>query len=125
MRIVMVGLDAAGKTTILYKLQIGEIVKTIPMTEELLKAKQEEIADMKDKVLGTYGETENIMPRTKREVDNSKKFAIQFCKALGYYQADIKACEARGVYSSTVIMAVNAQNTLGFRFNNNFHFIAL
>jgi len=26
----MVGLDAAGKTTILYKLQLGEVVKTIP-----------------------------------------------------------------------------------------------
>ena len=29
-RILMVGLDAAGKTTILYKLQLGEVVKTIP-----------------------------------------------------------------------------------------------
>merc|ERR1712000_777604 len=30
MRILMVGLDAAGKTTILYKLELGEIVTTIP-----------------------------------------------------------------------------------------------
>lgn len=30
MRILMVGLDAAGKTTILYKLKLGEIVTTIP-----------------------------------------------------------------------------------------------
>merc|ERR1712214_189306 len=29
-RIVMVGLDAAGKTTILYKLRLGEVVNTIP-----------------------------------------------------------------------------------------------
>merc|ERR1711941_188152 len=29
-RIVMVGLDAAGKTTILYKLKLGEVVNTIP-----------------------------------------------------------------------------------------------
>ena len=29
MRILMVGLDAAGKTTILYKLKLGEIVTTI------------------------------------------------------------------------------------------------
>jgi len=28
--ILMVGLDAAGKTTILYKLKLGEIVTTIP-----------------------------------------------------------------------------------------------
>ena len=29
-RFLMVGLDAAGKTTILYKLKLGEIVTTIP-----------------------------------------------------------------------------------------------
>jgi small GTP-binding protein len=29
-KIVMLGLDAAGKTTILYKLQLGEVVTTIP-----------------------------------------------------------------------------------------------
>ncbi|QRV76404.1 ADP-ribosylation factor family [Ceratobasidium sp. AG-Ba] len=29
-RILMVGLDSAGKTTILYRLQIGEVVSTIP-----------------------------------------------------------------------------------------------
>jgi small GTP-binding protein len=30
MRILMVGLDAAGKTTILYKLKMGEVLSTIP-----------------------------------------------------------------------------------------------
>ena len=30
MRILMVGLDASGKTTILYKLKLGEIVTSIP-----------------------------------------------------------------------------------------------
>ncbi|KAI4326060.1 hypothetical protein MLD38_031412 [Melastoma candidum] len=30
MRILMLGLDAAGKTTILYKLKLGEVVTTIP-----------------------------------------------------------------------------------------------
>jgi len=29
-RILMVGLDAAGKTTILYKLKLGEVLTTIP-----------------------------------------------------------------------------------------------
>ena len=29
-RILMVGLDAAGKTTILYKLKLGEVITTIP-----------------------------------------------------------------------------------------------
>merc|ERR1712154_221065 len=30
MRILMVGLDASGKTTILYKLKLGEVITTIP-----------------------------------------------------------------------------------------------
>ncbi len=29
-QVVMLGLDAAGKTTILYKLHIGEILSTVP-----------------------------------------------------------------------------------------------
>lgn len=29
-RILILGLDGAGKTTILYKLQVGEVVTTIP-----------------------------------------------------------------------------------------------
>ena len=36
MRIVMIGLDAAGKTTILYKLKLGEIVTTIPTIGEYM-----------------------------------------------------------------------------------------
>ena len=35
MRILMVGLDAAGKTTILYKLKLGEVVTTIPTIGQL------------------------------------------------------------------------------------------
>jgi ADP-ribosylation factor protein 1 len=30
MKIMMLGLDAAGKTTVLYKLKLGEVVTTIP-----------------------------------------------------------------------------------------------
>ena len=29
-RVLMLGLDAAGKTTILYKMKLGEVVTTIP-----------------------------------------------------------------------------------------------
>jgi len=33
---LQVGLDAAGKTTILYKLKLGEIVTTIPTIGEIM-----------------------------------------------------------------------------------------
>ena len=36
MRVRHTGLDAAGKTTILYKLKLGDIVTTIPTIGELL-----------------------------------------------------------------------------------------
>ena len=29
-RVLMVGLDGAGKTTILYRLKLGEVVSTVP-----------------------------------------------------------------------------------------------
>jgi ADP-ribosylation factor 1/2 len=35
----MVGLDAAGKTTILYKLKLGEIVTTIPTIGETVRGR--------------------------------------------------------------------------------------
>lgn len=40
----MVGLDAAGKTTILYKLKLGEIVTTIPTIGELVSLAPETLA---------------------------------------------------------------------------------
>jgi GTPase SAR1 family protein len=33
-RVLMLGLDAAGKTTVLYKLQLGEVVTTVPTIGE-------------------------------------------------------------------------------------------
>lgn len=36
-RILILGLDGAGKTTILYRLQVGEVVTTIPSKQILLK----------------------------------------------------------------------------------------
>lgn len=36
-RILLLGLDAAGKTTILYKLNIGEVIHTIPTVRNIIK----------------------------------------------------------------------------------------
>ncbi|KAJ0774396.1 putative GrpE nucleotide exchange factor [Helianthus annuus] len=64
-------------------LTMEDLIKLVTEKEELLKIKQEEIEKMKDKVLRTYADMENIMDRTKREAENSKKFAIQnFAKSL-------------------------------------------
>ena len=44
MRILMVGLDAAGKTTILYKLKLGEIVTTIPTMGKERRGGREQVS---------------------------------------------------------------------------------
>ncbi|KAK4850372.1 hypothetical protein QYF36_006190 [Acer negundo] len=60
-----------------------DLVKLVKEKEELLKAKHEEIEVMKDKVLRSFAEMENVKERTRREAENSKKFAIQnFAKGL-------------------------------------------
>lgn len=56
-----------------------DLVKLIHEKEALLKSKDDEIKYMKDKVLCSYAEMENIMARTKRESENSKKYAVQVC----------------------------------------------
>ncbi|KAF3647904.1 hypothetical protein FXO38_18439 [Capsicum annuum] len=60
-----------------------DLMKLVAEKEELLKTKDDEFQKMKDKVLRSYAEMENVMNRAKREAENSKKFAIQnFVKAL-------------------------------------------
>ncbi|KAL5700113.1 GrpE protein 2 [Ranunculus cassubicifolius] len=64
-------------------LSFDDLVKLVAEKEELLKVKHREIEHMQDKVLRSYADMENIMDRTKREAENSKKFAIQtFAKSL-------------------------------------------
>ncbi|KAA8527012.1 hypothetical protein F0562_008759 [Nyssa sinensis] len=64
-------------------LSIDDLVKLVAEKEELLKMKHKEIEKMQDKVLRSYAEMENVMDRTRREAENSKKFAIQnFAKSL-------------------------------------------
>ena len=52
-------------------------MKLVAEKEELLKTKHKDIEKMQDKVLRSYAEMENVIDRTKREAENSKKFAIQ------------------------------------------------
>ncbi|XP_062094100.1 grpE protein homolog 2, mitochondrial-like [Humulus lupulus] len=64
-------------------LSVDDLVKLVAEKEELLKQKHKEIDKMQDKVLRSYAEMENVMDRTQREAENSKKFAIQnFAKSL-------------------------------------------
>ncbi|KAL5729785.1 GrpE protein 2 [Ranunculus cassubicifolius] len=64
-------------------LSTEDLVKLVAEKEEALKLKHKEIEKMNDKVLRTYADMENLMERTKREAENSKKIAVQnFAKSL-------------------------------------------
>ncbi|XP_057765583.1 grpE protein homolog 2, mitochondrial-like [Salvia miltiorrhiza] len=60
-----------------------DLLKLVVEKEQLLGVKQKELEQMKDKVLRTLAEMENVKERTTRESENTKKFAIQnFAKSL-------------------------------------------
>jgi molecular chaperone GrpE len=59
------------------ELSMEYLIKLVGEKDELLKLKHQEIEKAQDKVLRTYAEMENVMDRTRREAENSKKFAIQ------------------------------------------------
>ncbi|KAK3129213.1 hypothetical protein QOZ80_6BG0473780 [Eleusine coracana subsp. coracana] len=60
-----------------------DLVKLLREKDELLKSKDDEMNDMKDKVLRSYAEMENVIARTKRDSESSKKYAVQnFSKSL-------------------------------------------
>ncbi|KAK1421862.1 hypothetical protein QVD17_24545 [Tagetes erecta] len=59
------------------------LIKLLAKKEELLKIKHTEMVTMQDKALRSFAENDNVIERTKREAENSKKFAIQsFAKSL-------------------------------------------
>ncbi|XP_058070801.1 grpE protein homolog 2, mitochondrial-like isoform X2 [Magnolia sinica] len=64
-------------------LSMDDLVKLVAEKEELLKLKHKEVELLQEKVLRSYAEMENVIERTRREAENSKKFAIQaFAKSL-------------------------------------------
>ncbi|KAI3810838.1 hypothetical protein L1987_20461 [Smallanthus sonchifolius] len=61
----------------------GSLIKLLAKKEELLKKKHTEMVTMQEKAMRTFAENDNVIERTKREAENSKKFAIQsFAKSL-------------------------------------------
>ncbi|XP_048619859.1 grpE protein homolog 2, mitochondrial [Brassica napus] len=65
------------------EMSMDDLVKLVAEKDELLSEKEQEIKQMKDKVLRTYAEMENVMDRTRRDAENTKKYAIQnFAKSL-------------------------------------------
>ena len=45
--------------------------------ETLLQEKEKTIEELREKVLRSYAEIENVMARARREAENTRKFALQ------------------------------------------------
>lgn len=58
-------------------LSVDDLMKIAAAKDDVLSAKDKEIKAMNHKLLSAYADMENVMARTKREAENSKKFAIQ------------------------------------------------
>lgn len=71
---------------------MDELVKLIVEKEKLIQLKDKELKEMQDKVLCSYAEIENIIERTKREAENSRKFSIQVCPDSFDYSHAVTLC---------------------------------
>ncbi|XP_055139865.1 ADP-ribosylation factor 5 isoform X2 [Macaca mulatta] len=113
MRILMVGLDAAGKTTILYKLKLGEIVTTIPTiglifvvdsndrervqesADELQKMLQED--ELRDAVLLVFANKQD-MPNAMPVSELTDKLGLQHLRSRTWYVQATCATQGTGLY---------------------------
>ncbi|TKY46953.1 Upstream activation factor subunit spp27 [Spatholobus suberectus] len=89
-----------------------DLIKLVSEKEQLLKLKHKEIEKMQHKVLRTYAEMENVMERTGRGAENSKKFAIQGFKAKMLPQRMKKAITDNPKKLANLIDLVNLPSTL-------------
>ncbi|XP_010443140.1 PREDICTED: uncharacterized protein LOC104726067 isoform X2 [Camelina sativa] len=66
-----------------------DLVKLVGEKEHLLKVQREDMMEMKDGFLRSYAELQNLMDRTKRNAESSKKFAVQNFATSLLFVADI------------------------------------
>lgn len=64
------------------KAEIESLIASLAEKEVEIEEKKAEVEKLKDGLLRSYAEMENLRERTRREVDSSKKFAVQVGKML-------------------------------------------
>lgn len=55
----------------------AELMELLGERETLLQEKDKTIEELREKVLRSYAEIENVMARARREAENTRKFALQ------------------------------------------------
>ncbi|KAL1131653.1 hypothetical protein AAG570_011266 [Ranatra chinensis] len=92
MRILMVGLDAAGKTTILYKLKLGEIVTTIPTIGFNV-----ETDELKDALLLVFANKQDL-PNAMSASELTDRLGLQHLRNRQWYIQSTCATQGHGLY---------------------------
>ncbi|ELV12883.1 ADP-ribosylation factor 4, partial [Tupaia chinensis] len=104
---LLVGLDAAGKTTILYKLKLGEIINTIPTIDSNDRERIQEAAkelhemlqedELRDAVLLLFANKQDL-PNAMTISEMTDKLGLQsLCNRTWYVQATC-ATQGTGLY---------------------------
>ncbi|MQM19275.1 hypothetical protein Taro_052276, partial [Colocasia esculenta] len=121
MRILMVGLDAAGKTTILYKLKLGEIVTTIPTIDpdknslinvytcsvmKLISCSQDEL---RDAVLLVFANKQDL-PNAMNAAEITDKLGLHSLRQRHWYIQSTCATSGEGLYEGLDWLSNNIVN---------------
>eukprot|EP00270_Netrium_digitus_P005818 TRINITY_DN1780_c1_g1_i1.p1 TRINITY_DN1780_c1_g1~~TRINITY_DN1780_c1_g1_i1.p1 ORF type:complete len:196 (-),score=35.98 TRINITY_DN1780_c1_g1_i1:148-735(-) len=115
MRVVMLGLDAAGKTTILYKLHIGEILSTVPTIGFNVEKVQYKNVQF---TVWDVGGQEKLRPLWRHYFNNTDGL-IYVVDSMDRERIKIAAAEFQGIVSdslmrnSAVLVFANKQDLKG------------
>ncbi|KAA3465810.1 ADP-ribosylation factor 2 [Gossypium australe] len=121
MRILMVGLDAAGKTTILYKLKLGEIVTTIPtivalellivktIAQVLLSKCVERHDELRDAVLLVFANKQDL-PNAMNAAEITDKLGLNSLRQRHWYIQSTCATSGEGLYEGLDWLSNNIAN---------------
>lgn len=69
-----------------------DLLSLLGEREALLEEKEQALADSKDKLLRSYAEMENVMDRSRREAESTRKYSIQVSIHLLEVFVPIRKC---------------------------------
>ncbi|KAL0385536.1 UNVERIFIED_CONTAM: ADP-ribosylation factor 2 [Sesamum radiatum] len=130
MRILMVGLDAAGKTTILYKLKLGEIVTTIPtigFNVETVEYKNisftvwdvggQDKDELRDAVLLVFANKQDL-PNAMNAAEITDKLGLHSLRQRHWYIQSTCATSGEGLYEGLDWLSNNIANKSEYVLDN-------
>ncbi|KAL9268342.1 ADP-ribosylation factor 1-like protein [Drosera capensis] len=115
MRILMVGLAAAGKTTILYKLKLGEVVTTVP-TIAMIETEFWKLRDELHRVLDENATllvfaNKQDLPNAMTTAEITDKLGLHSLRHRRWYIQAACAASGQGLYEGLDWLSANIDST--------------